>query len=246
MLRPLWAATAELTRLPVPAKYGPFTADQRARAVPWYPLVGLALGAVVALVALVLTDLPPFLSGALTTAVWIGLTGARTLQGVAALAEAGVGGGRDRLRLTATPANGPAAVSATVIAVLAKASAVGCLAGAPGGWALIAAPVAGGSLQAALLAITPAASYAGPVGPFAGHLDRAAIFLGALGGIAAVALLMGGPGFLLALVLIASAFALRTVCKRFLGGLSHPALRAAAEAGELVALAAGVWATGCS
>lgn len=245
MLSPLWAATAELTRLPTPAGRGPFTPEERARAVPWYPLVGLVLGTVVAVVALVLADLPRFLSGALTTAVWIGLTGAVTLQGLAALAEAGAGGGFDRLRIAAPPANGPTAVSATVITVLAKTAAVGCLAGAPGSWTLVAAPVAGRSLQAALLAITPAASYAGSAGPFAGRFDRAAVLLGALGGIAAVALLMGAPGLLLALGLIAGAFALRALCKHFLGGISHPALRGTAEAGELITLAAGLWGVGC-
>lgn len=113
-----------LTRLPVP-QTGPVSDQLMGRSLHWYPAVGLIIG--LALVAVAALALPPFLSAVLIVALWVALTGALHLDGLADCADAWVGGMGDRertLRILKDPACGPMGVVALVLALLLKVAAL--------------------------------------------------------------------------------------------------------------------------
>jgi adenosylcobinamide-GDP ribazoletransferase len=243
---PPLVALAAQTRLPVP---GTATADpaDHARAVPWYPGAGLAIGALLAVTGAVFQGLPPFLAATLVVAAWVGVTGARSLQGLADTIDGYLGGGGERRRILAIMRDrrgGVGAVAAVVLAVLAKAVAAGCLV-QQGQWAaLVAAPVAGRTLTTGLLATTAHTRDMPAAADHLLRLDRAAVLVGSLVGAALLTLLAGTQGLALAAVLLALGALLRALYKRSLGGVTGDALGAACEAGELAALGVAVWGFG--
>jgi len=86
-----------LTRLPVPVDPD-FSSDRMRRAVRYFPLVGLMLGAVLAAVyALSALVFPPVVSALLVVALGVRLTGALHEDGLADVAD-GLGGGLTRER----------------------------------------------------------------------------------------------------------------------------------------------------
>lgn len=127
--RALLLALALLTRLPVarlPVGYLP--GDERL-AVIFYPLVGLISGGLLWLGALVLAILPPGVAAALLLLLWISLTGAMHLDGLADTIDAYFAAHRHsdpeqrRQRILAVmrePACGPMAVVALVMLLLGK------------------------------------------------------------------------------------------------------------------------------
>ena len=73
-MRPFWIALQFLTRLPVRLDRVP-DAQAIGRSLPFYPLVGLLLGAVLATLAWRLADQPPLLTAALVLVAWVALIG---------------------------------------------------------------------------------------------------------------------------------------------------------------------------
>ena len=86
-MRGLILAVQFLTRLPTPALKD-FRAEQLAGAIVWFPLVGLLLGGLVAGAAWLGGRVDPWLGALLALAVWVGVTGALHLDGLADLADA--------------------------------------------------------------------------------------------------------------------------------------------------------------
>ncbi len=99
-LQDLLAAFAFLTRLPLPAI--PFDDQSLARAVKFFPLVGLAVGAAAALLHAALTPhLPGPVSALAVLLATVLTTGALHEDGLADTADAFGGGLRDRTRILA-------------------------------------------------------------------------------------------------------------------------------------------------
>ena len=94
----LLVALAFLTRLPVPVPRG---AGQTAfrRAVPWFPVAGLAVGAPVAGLAWLGGLIDPWLGGLAGLAGWVWVTGALHLDGLGDIADAAGAAHGDRERL---------------------------------------------------------------------------------------------------------------------------------------------------
>ncbi|HEX2188940.1 MAG TPA: adenosylcobinamide-GDP ribazoletransferase, partial [Longimicrobiaceae bacterium] len=84
-LRPLLLAVGMLTAVRVPLR-GEATAEELRAATAFYPLVGLAVGAVPA--AMLLLPLPPLAVGTLALAAWVLVTGALHLDGWADCCDA--------------------------------------------------------------------------------------------------------------------------------------------------------------
>jgi adenosylcobinamide-GDP ribazoletransferase len=126
-VRALIAAFAFLTRLPVPA--GAASGVDIGRSIAFFPVVGLALGGMLAGGALMLSGaLAPLVVAVLLVAVLAVLTGGLHLDGLADLFDA-IGGGRgDRARMlelmrdSRIGAHGSAALS---LALIAKVVALG-------------------------------------------------------------------------------------------------------------------------
>lgn len=86
-MRGLILAVQFLTRLPTPALKN-FRPEQLAGAIVWFPLVGLLVGGLVAGAAWLGGRVDPWLGALLALAVWVGVTGALHLDGLADLADA--------------------------------------------------------------------------------------------------------------------------------------------------------------
>jgi len=112
-----------LTRIPL-ATRTLFDNKDYANSLAWYPVIGLILGGLVWLSGVTLTGLSSTsLSAALVLGVWVLLTGALHLDGVADCADAWVGGFGDRertFRILKDPRSGPIAVVVLVLLLLVK------------------------------------------------------------------------------------------------------------------------------
>lgn len=138
---PLRIAVQLLTRLPVGAPAEPDPADL-GRSVVYYPVVGLLLGLVLALVSGILGDGPPLLGAVILVVLWMGFTGLLHMDGLADSADAWLGGHGDpdrTLEIMKEPTTGPAGVAVMMAAVLIKVAALAAL--LPAAAVLVAVPV---------------------------------------------------------------------------------------------------------
>ena len=219
-----------LTRLPVPrgVRYSP-------KALGWsvvfYPLVGLLLGALLALLRGSLAGAGPLLASALVLTAWAMLTGGLHLDGLADCADAWVGGHGDRersLRIMKDPCAGPVAVATVVLVLLLKFSA---LAELPGQAAVL--PLLGRGLVPLLLLTTPYVRPQGLGSPLVENLPRLPA------GLAAGAALLGAAALLgpwPPLAAAGAAWWLRRLMLRRLGGCTGDTLGASIEIVEAVVL----------
>ncbi|MBE9609205.1 adenosylcobinamide-GDP ribazoletransferase [Chitinilyticum litopenaei] len=85
-MRPLILAIQFLTRLPTP-QVGNFSPALLARAVAWFPLVGLLLGSMLAALLVAGSLIDPWLAAWLGLLGWVWLTGGLHLDGLADMAD---------------------------------------------------------------------------------------------------------------------------------------------------------------
>ena len=237
-LRPFWIAGRFLTRLPFPDP-GAIGPDELGRALPWYPVVGLLIGLILALAAGLLAAGPPLVAAALILILWVWCTGALHLDGLADTADAWVGGLGDRERTLAImkdPASGPAGVSALILVLLTKLACLQALIATGDTWPLLWAPLLGRAVLPLLFATTPYVRPGG-LGAEQSHNARADhCRLAAAAGAVAVALL-GWPRGLLSLAAVAVLYVLvRRALIRRLGGFTGDTAGAIVELCELAAL----------
>lgn len=126
MIQPLLIALQFLTRLPVRLRSEP-DADAIGRSLLYYPLVGLLIGVLLAASAWLLGDVPVFLRAALLLVVWVVVTGALHLDGLADTVDGWAGGRGDRertLTLMKDPRCGAMGVVAIGLVLLVKFGAL--------------------------------------------------------------------------------------------------------------------------
>ncbi len=238
MIDGLLVALGFLTRLPVPAAV--FTRDgAQARSLPWYPLVGLIIGALLAALAWCLPSTASLLTAALLVLAWTWLSGGLHLDGLADTADAWIGGMGDRERTLAImkdPRSGPAGVTALVLVLLLKFAAIASLP-APALWpALLVAPLLGRAALTAAFLSTPYVRAGGLGAPLLGASRMACVFtLLATGALVALA----GRRALVALAVVAVVGWLwRRACLRRLGGMTGDTCGALCELVEVAVLVA--------
>lgn len=132
MLKPLWVAVQFMTRLPVPRVWLPedYDAKLMGQSVLAYPVVGFIIGLLLWGITFVSTGLPSLVVAALLLAVWVLVTGALHLDGLADCADAWVGGHGDSERTLAMMKDsfiGPVGVAAVVCLLLLKFAALTAL-----------------------------------------------------------------------------------------------------------------------
>ncbi|PKM05483.1 MAG: adenosylcobinamide-GDP ribazoletransferase [Gammaproteobacteria bacterium HGW-Gammaproteobacteria-6] len=161
---PLLIAVQFLTRLPVSLPRLP-EPQENGRSLLWYPAVGLLIGALLAALPWLLSDTSALLQAAVLLTVWVWLSGALHLDGLADTADAWVGGHGDRERTLAImkdPACGPMGVIALILTLLLKFAALTSLVSSSSAWlTLLLVPWIGRLLLPVLLTSTP---YARPGG----------------------------------------------------------------------------------
>lgn len=239
----LAVAAAFLTRLPLPVRAAA-GAREVGRAMLAFPLVGAALGAVLAGAGVLLARaLPLPLAAALVVALGTLATGALHQDGLADTAD-GLGGGRDAghaLAIMRDHAVGAYGAAALVLGLLVKVAAVAALLGTPRAalWLPVAAALARW-VMVPLIRLTPSARPDGLGASLAPHVGR----LELLGATAlAVAVAVGVAGWrggaaAIAVAVLGAAFA--ALCRRRIGGMTGDTLGAAGELSEALVLVLGV------
>lgn len=118
-----------LTRLPLRIEPPP-DAREIGLSLACYPVVGLALGVILWGAALLVSRLPGVLGAAIVLPLWVSITGALHLDGLADIADAWIGGQGDRertLRIMKDPCSGPVAVATVTCLLLLKFAALDAL-----------------------------------------------------------------------------------------------------------------------
>jgi adenosylcobinamide-GDP ribazoletransferase len=231
-------AARYLTIVPVGGRVPHEHAGALGAAAAWFPVVGLGLGAVLAVTDLAAQQLFPSLLGALVTVTaWKLLTGGLHLDGLADCLD-GLAGhdASQRLRIMSDARIGAFGAIGLILFLMLEIGAVSELAGA-GRWrVLLAAPTIGRALPPVLARCFTAARPAGAGAAFLGGVRPrdAALALGLAVVIAGAAL---GPTGVLALVVAALvALALARFLATRLGGITGDVLGAAVETSELAVL----------
>jgi adenosylcobinamide-GDP ribazoletransferase len=138
-LRGLRLATQFLTRVPVPAVED-FSAEEFSRSSAWFPVVGIAIGVVIALILWVCSYRSAALGAAVGLLAWVWMTGALHLDGLADLSDALAAAHRDTQRffaVLADPHLGTFGVVSIVLMLILKVMGLTQLSGA----ALLAFPL---------------------------------------------------------------------------------------------------------
>jgi adenosylcobinamide-GDP ribazoletransferase len=238
IISPLLLAGRFLSRIPLPDP-GPVSPEDEARALLFYPVIGLLLGAILALLFWLPSTLgaPAAVVAALVLGVWVWGTGALHLDGLADCADAWVGGLGSRERtfdILKDPHAGSMAVVTLVVVLIGKWSALSGLAAVPGPAAstLVCIPALARA-QILLLALTTgSARPAGMGAALRQGLPRrpAWVMLGAtwLG----IGLLLGGVGLAAVVVALAVFWAWRRSMLDRLGGFTGDTAGALVELSE--------------
>ncbi|MFV8836594.1 adenosylcobinamide-GDP ribazoletransferase [Aquisalimonas sp. APHAB1-3] len=241
MIRGLLLATVFLTRIPVRL---PEALDERDQgvAVAAYPLVGLALGVGLAVLAWLLgvAGMPPLPAAVVVVAALAGVTGALHLDGLADSADAWLGGHGDRERMLTImkdPACGPAGVVAVVLVLLAKVAAVAALLDAPGGWAaLVLAPMLARGGCALLFPLLPYVRAGGLGEAGARHLAGPQLTVMLAAGVVVSLVLAGWAGLGMVLTAVAVLWLGVWLMRRLLGGFTGDTAGALLEMTEAAVL----------
>lgn len=236
-MRAFWLALQFLTRLPTPRVEMDATA--RGMSVLFYPLVGLLIGALLALLHWPLATTDTGLEAALLVLAWVLLTGGLHLDGLADSADAWLGshGDRDRaLAIMKDPYTGPAGVMAVTLVLLLKFAALSALLWESAWETLVVAPLFGRAALVALLLTTPYVRPNGIGAEHAAHLPRIAAALVLVVTAAAVVAWLEWDGLWPLAAVAAVIYGLRFLMLRRLGGTTGDTLGASCEIVEATAL----------
>lgn len=236
------AAAAFLTRLPL-GRAGSGDPEALLRAAPFFPLVGAALGLLVAVAAIGLAGvLPALLAGLLAVALEAVLTGALHLDGLGDSADGLGGADRDHsLAIMRDHGLGAYGGAALALDLLVKAAALGALAKADALLAVVAALALSRAVPLPLARLLPYARAGEGTGRLLAKHARTAPVLA--GTILAAALSFAVYGFdALALLLCAAAVttAVGLLAHRRLDGVTGDVMGAAIELSATAALVVAV------
>ena len=230
------AALQFLTILPLPGGVSP---GERVLggSLPFFPLVGLLIGAAVALADWWLGRLFPIgVTSVVTVILLIAVSGGLHIDGLADTAD-GFFSARPReqiLVIMKDSRTGPMGVAAIVCVVALKIALIASVAGPWRWWVLLLTPLAGRCSLIIHIALLP---YVRPEGGLAGifHRNRSRVHaLWALAALLAVGFLAGGlPGLIAGAAAFLAALLLAAYIYRRIGGLTGDTLGAACELTEL-------------
>ncbi|HJR31690.1 MAG TPA: adenosylcobinamide-GDP ribazoletransferase [Pseudomonas sp.] len=235
---PFWIALQFLSSLPIrlPGMPAP---EALGRSLLFYPLVGLLFGGILWALNWLLLGTPLLLHAALLLSVWVVLSGALHLDGLADSADAWLGGYGDRertLTIMKDPRSGPIAVVTLVLVLLLKFAALLALIEQQQSVVLIIVPLISRGALLGLFLTTPYVRPGGLGQALADHLPRLA-GKQVLAVSAVVCVLMAGLSAVWALVLATVMFVwLRQVMMRRLGGTTGDTAGALLELLEVALL----------
>ena len=237
-MRAFWLALQFLTRLPAP-RMTEHTAEDRGRSVLYYPVVGLLIGAVLTAFLFLLADVNPGLRAALLLLVWVLLTGALHLDGLADSADAWLGGRGDRARtleIMKDSRSGPAAIVAVALVLIVKFAALSALTHAAYWPALVLAPLLGRASLVLLFLTTPYVRAEGIGAAHAANLPRGGAVIVLLTVAVLVPVFLGYVGLWPLVVALVTVLLLRRLMLQRLGGATGDTFGASCEIVEAAVL----------
>lgn len=236
-LKACWIAFQYLTRIPVPQSAED---EDHGKSVVFYPLVGLVIGLVLVILQLPLFSASAAMQAALLLTVWVLITGAVHLDGLADSADAWLGGMGDRertLEIMKDSRCGVGAVVLLLLVLLLKYAALSqLLASTPGWTALIAAPLLARAAAVGLLLTTNYAGEAANTAAMVTQIPRKAAWLSVIISLAVSVLFLGLWAPLVLLFAGVIAFALRMLMLRRIGGTTDDTTGAMIEIIEAAVL----------
>ena len=210
------------------------------QSVAWYPLVGLLLGFILGLASLAVTSLfNDWISAALILTIWVWLTGALHLDGLADSADAWLGGlgSKERtLTLMKDPTSGPIAIATVVLILLLKLTCLQALLASNNHWLIIWALVFARCNAVLLLMHTPYVREKGLGHALNTQLSRKSCYL-VIGGLSIFSTI--SLGWFSCIVITSSALSLvslRYYMLKRLGGCTGDTVGALIELSEAIIL----------
>jgi adenosylcobinamide-GDP ribazoletransferase len=236
-VRDLLGAVSFLTR--VPTGTGARRAEELARFVPWFPVVGAGVGlAVAAVYAGAGQLLPPLPAAAVAVVAGVCLTGGFHEDGLGDTADA-FAGGWDRestIRILKDPRLGTFGVLAVAASLLLRVAAVAALAPTAALAALPAAHALSRAGAVATMVALPAAGDTGLGATYVLALSRRRALAGAAAGLAAALALLGLAAAWAAAAVALAAYLLGRLALRRIGGVTGDVLGAVQQLGEILVL----------
>jgi len=211
------------------------------RSLLWYPLVGLLIGALLLVVHHVTAGIPPGVRASLLLVMWVLLSGAMHLDGLADTADAWAGGHGDRERtlgIMKDPRCGPMGVTVVVLLLLVKFASLSALIEVKNSAArtLVLAPFLGRAALTALFFSTPYVRSSGVGLALSAQAPRGPAAAIAACACAAVALVAGREGLWALVAAIGTFVLLRASAMRRIGGITGDVAGALVELLEAVVL----------
>ena len=240
MIRPLLLAIQFLTRLPTPALN-----DIRDREIAssqyYYPLAGLIIGLILALCSHFINLPSSFVEAALLLAIWVLLTGALHIDGLADCADAWVGGYGDKdktLAIMKDPQSGPVAVTLVVCVLLIKFTALEVIVSSGAWQTIIIATVLSRSLLPLLFHTTQYVRENGLGSALAKHQSTPLLLLSLFASLTLAAWLIELKVIIAAITALIILLAVRYISLKRLGGITGDVAGAMLELAELFILIA--------
>lgn len=241
-LRPFLIAVQFLSVVPIRFEIPPHP-EATGRSLLYYPLVGLMIGFLLALLVWIGNGIPSNLHAALLLSLWVAVTGALHLDGLADSADAWIGGLGDRektLDIMKDPYSGPAALVTLILVLLIKFTALENLIISADWIGLVTAPLLGRTALVLLFLTTPYVRRNGLGSQIADHLPRRASLLVVLFTLTAVVFLAGIHAIWLLLGAGVTFHGLRKLMLRRLGGSTGDTAGALVEIVETIVLVSAV------
>ena len=235
LFRGFLVALSFLTRIPVRYKHEPSIG----LAAPWFPFVGIVVGAIVGGVARGASNLTtPLVGAAVAVLVGVLITGAFHEDGLADIADAFVGGWstEDRLRILKDPLHGSYGVATMCGSIVLRVCALSAIAPNQMFTAAIAAHCLARAGALALMLTTSLARHEGLGSDYVKSLRRSPAIISLLVSLFLVIFLIGVWSIAVVVATIAGAMTIRWWSNKKIGGITGDVLGAAEQVSETLIL----------
>jgi len=224
-----------LTQIPVTFKQYPNGKVQGGSLI-FYPLIGLLIGGLLSISAWLLAGSPPLVSAAIILTIWVVISGALHIDGLADSCDAWIGGHGDKqrsLEIMKDPASGPIAVVMVICMLLLKLTAIHAIIDTQQYGLLLVAPIVARSLLPFLLLQTPYVRKNGIGALMIANAPKKIVYISATIGLLLATLLGSLAASLLALLCLVG---LRALMLKRLDGLTGDTAGASLEILEMVVI----------
>ncbi len=238
MIKAFLIAIQFLTVFPIKMTFKP---DDKSMALSlcFYPIVGLMIGCLLAFIAWLSQEKPPLLMAAIIVFAWVLLTGALHIDGLADSMDAWLGGLGDKdktLKIMKDPYCGPIAVTAIVLLLLVKFTALFAVIKSGQISLIVLPPILGRLALLPLFVLTPYVNNNGLGAAIAHHISNKMVILVLIVSIIAIVLIVGLKSLWPIIAMLLIFFALRWQMMLRIGGMTGDTAGALVELTEVATL----------